>query len=125
MTIYAVVGSQGFTNWGLLSRTLDVLDDVECIVSGGARGADQMARRWAKLKKINYVEYLPAKGTGKSFGQEAMIRNKLIVDHAEKVIACFGPNGATPGTSATIEMAKKAGKPVTIIFSGEFPGATS
>lgn len=45
-----------------------------------------------------------------------MVRNKLIVRDAEKVVAFW--DGESPGTRSTVEMARKAGKPVEIVEVG-------
>lgn len=82
------------------------------IVSGGARGADILAERFAdenKIKKIifrpNYIKY----------GRLApLVRNERIVDYADKVIAFW--NGKSRGTKHAINYAEKTGKHVNIVL---------
>ena len=110
----AVVGSRDFTDYDWLKAVLDtaakngVLDEV---VSGGARGADYLAKKYAINHNVPYKEF-PAEwdlyGKGAGF-----IRNKLIVDYCDMVIAFW--DGKSKGTKDTIRLAKKAEKKFIII----------
>jgi hypothetical protein len=47
----AVIGSRGFINMDLLSITLmKYYPDITQIISGGARGADKLAKHYAREK---------------------------------------------------------------------------
>ena len=76
----AVVGSRGFTDWELFSTELDRIlstRNIECLVSGGAVGADQFAERYGALRGIP-VTVFPADWN--RFGSKAgPKRNKQIV----------------------------------------------
>jgi predicted Rossmann fold nucleotide-binding protein DprA/Smf involved in DNA uptake len=108
----AVIGSRKFTNEALLRHHLDELrPQLEAIVSGGARGADQMAERWAKDHGIETVIFLPDYD---KFGRSAPLqRNHLIVAESDAVLAFL--EGESRGTRYTIKVAEKANKPVTIV----------
>lgn len=81
------------------------------IVSGGARGADALARRYATDLGIMLVEHLPdyrAHGRG-----APIVRNGLIVAASDEIVALW--DGESRGTADTIRKAEAAGKPVHII----------
>ena len=81
------------------------------IISGGAKGADTYARDFAKANNIPFTEFLPDYA---KYGSLApLIRNKLIVDHCDMVLAFW--DGKSRGTKHTINYAKQQGKPVRII----------
>ena len=84
---------------------------IVAIVSGGAKGVDFLAKRFAEDKKINFVEFLP---DYKNYGKAApVIRNSLVVECSDKVIAF--PSGKSRGTLDAIRKAKKAGKLLKVI----------
>lgn len=106
----AVIGSRGFINYALLKQTLDRYSISE-IISGGAIGADQMAEQYALEKGIPTLIFKP---DYTKFGKSApLIRNKDIVDSAERVIAFW--DGKSRGTAYTISYAQKQGKKVDVM----------
>ena len=106
----AVVGSRCFEDAALLARTLKLARPSH-VISGGALGADIMAENWAKARKIPVTIFKPEWGR---YGYSAgAIRNRLIVDAADKVIAFW--DGKSPGTKITMDYARKAGKVVEVI----------
>jgi predicted Rossmann fold nucleotide-binding protein DprA/Smf involved in DNA uptake len=108
----AVVGSREFRDYAALERALDERKGTfGTIVSGGARGADALAERYARARKLNLVVLRPdwdkhGRGAG-------LRRNTDIVARADSVVAFW--DGKSPGTRDTIEKAEKAGKPVTVV----------
>jgi len=110
----AVVGSRDFENYELVKSVLDlatkhgVLDEV---VSGGARGADFLGKKYAIENNVPYKEF-PAQWD--IYGRGAgMIRNKLIVEYCDMLIAFW--DGTSKGTKNAINLARKSGKRVFII----------
>lgn len=107
----AIVGSRGFDNYELLCNMVDMLierkklSDVE-IVSGGARGADELAERYAKERqmpiKIFHAQWLKHP---KSAG---FIRNSDIWKEADMGIAFW--DGKSPGTKHSFGLSKKMNK---------------
>ena len=82
----AVIGSRGFGDYALLSAKLGEYE-IGKIVSGGARGADSLAARFARERGLELQEFLP---DYKKYGRGApLVRNKLIVDAADMVVS-FG-----------------------------------
>lgn len=105
-TILAIVGCRHFDNYKLFCKcieSLDILDDVEYIVSGGAAGTDSLAERYAREHAIPFKVY-PANWN--KFGRSAGYRrNKQIIDDATYVIAFW--DFKSPGTKHSINLARE------------------
>jgi hypothetical protein len=100
----AVVGSRSFNDYEQVKRVLDQYS-ISLIISGGAKGADKLAERYAKENNIPTSIYLP---NYDEFGKRApLIRNDKIVDEAELVIAFW--DGESRGTKYTIMKAYQKG----------------
>jgi hypothetical protein len=80
------------------------------IVSGGARGADQLGEVWAETQNIP-IALFPANWDlyGRSAGP---IRNKQMADYADALIALW--DGQSRGTKNMIDQMQKQNKPVFI-----------
>lgn len=110
----AIVGSRNFDNYKLLCETADKFQASE-IISGGAKGADTLAEKYARERNLKLKVFLP------KFKTEDIpyhpryfhIRNREIVNYADHVLAfmCEGSRG----TKSTVQYACKINKPVTII----------
>jgi len=117
--IYAVIGCRytdseekyEFDNYNYIEKILAWFD-IKKIVSGGAIGADKLAKRYAKEHNIAYEEYLP---DWNRFGKSAGFRRNItIVDKSDAVIAFY--NGISKDTKHSIDLAEKSGKPVYIFW---------
>lgn len=103
----AIVGSRSFDNYQFLKKILDWYD-IDVVVSGGAKGADRLAARYAVEKGIELKEFLPNWDLhGRAAG---FIRNKDIVKYADEVIAFW--DGKSKGTAHSIQIAEDSCKPV-------------
>ena len=81
------------------------------IVSGGAKGADSLAAMYAGENSIDLQKFLPDYG---KYGRSApLVRNKLIIDAADKVIAFW--DGTSKGTKYSVDYAGKQGKEVKVV----------
>lgn len=81
------------------------------ILSGGAKGADQVAERYAKENNIPIEVFLP---NWKEYWKAAgPIRNTQMVELADVIVAFW--DGTSPGTKHTITRAKQFHKHVYII----------
>ncbi len=114
--IIIVTGSRTFTDWDALCDALDKHDPSE-VWSGGARGADTFARRWALLNHRRYREFLPDWATlGKRAG---MIRNAEMMSRAPAtaIVLAFprGPLGSSAGTCQAVECARREGLKVKVL----------
>ena len=117
-----VAGGRDFTDYALLSETLDVilkiytLREVQ-IVSGCCRGADALGERYAREHGIPVVRF-PAdwQAYGKAAGP---IRNRKMAEYAsegegEGVLVAFW-DGKSPGTASMIRLAEKYGLQIKTI----------
>ena len=83
---------------------------ISLIVSGGARGVDTLAEKYANAYGIAKLIFFP---DYKRYGKVApLARNKLIVDHADMVIAFW--DGISRGTKYTIDYANSQNKKVFV-----------
>lgn len=109
----AVIGSRTCTNLELIDRYLsEFFEPGDELISGGARGADENAANWARSKNYKVTEFIPEWDKyGKSAG---FIRNKDIIDNAERVIAFWDKK--SNGTKHSLGLAKEQNKPTIIIY---------
>ena len=112
-----IAGSRDFKNYDLLvgkcsyllSEKMKTHDIV--IISGTARGADQLGEKYAEEMGFELEKY-PADWDkyGKSAGY---IRNKEMAENADAVI-CFW-NGISAGTKHMVDIAKEKGLMLKVI----------
>ena len=101
----AIVGSRtmGEEFYELLEK--NVPNGVTTILSGGAKGADSLARR------VALEEILP---NYKIFGKMApIVRNREIVQKADLVLCLW--DGASPGTRNVIALCMELNKPFQLL----------
>ncbi len=103
----AIIGSRGLS---VEDFSPYLPKEVTEIVSGGARGIDQCARRYAQAHGLKLTEFLP---DYEQFGRGAPLRRNLtIIDYADQVLAFW--DGESRGTRFVIENCKKQGKPLRV-----------
>jgi len=108
----AVIGSRNFNDYKLLSETLDIINDIDLIVSGGAKGADSLAEEYAFNNNIDTLVFKP---DWKKYGRGAgIIRNKTIIENSDIVVAFW--DSKSRGTKNSIDTARKLGKKVIIKY---------
>jgi len=108
-----VVGCRYCNDYAIIKKELDALHSktrIDLIVSGGAKGVDTLAEKWARENNIPCKVYLPNLAWGK---KGYAMRNQQIVDLATHLLAF--PSEQSKGTLITINMAKKSGIPVNVI----------
>ncbi len=105
----AVIGSRDIS----IKNLGDFLpEDVDEIVSGGARGVDKCAKDFAVKNGIKFTEFLPEY---KRYGKSAPLkRNDKIIKYADIVYAFW--NGRSPGTKYVIDKCNKSGKEIRIFY---------
>lgn len=111
----AVVGSRTFKDYELLEEAIIEIEKkhISTIISGGAKGADSLAARFANEWNIPLIECLPEwKKYGKSAGLK---RNFDIVSQCDYLIAFW--DGKSKGTKHSIELAVELKKPHHVIRS--------
>ena len=110
-----IAGSRGFNNYNLLKEKCDYqlqnIKDEIIIVSGTARGADQLGEKYAKEKGYK-IDSRPANWDlyGKSAGYK---RNEEMAKNADALIAFW--NSKSKGTKHMIDLAKKYNLKVKVI----------
>ncbi len=104
----AIIGSR---NLHVEDFSKYIPEGVDEIVSGGAKGIDRDAARYANENGIKLTVFLPKYHL---YGKGAPIfRNKEIVDYADEVIAFW--DGSSKGTKSVIDYCKKTNKKVTVM----------
>ena len=109
----AIVGGRNFEDYAKLKNHINNCGIIITkVVSGGARGCDSLARKYAKEYNIQLLEFIPEwEKYGKSAGFK---RNELIISNADWVFAFW--DGSSKGTKSSIDISRRLGKPLEIIF---------
>lgn len=103
------------------SRTIDDYNEVELamkesgfspteIVSGGARGVDQLGEAWAVSHGIPFIQFIPDWETQGRYA--GFLRNIQMADYADAAVFCW--DGQSKGTAQCISEMKKRIKPIHI-----------
>ena len=104
----AIIGSRNVKSVNLG----DFVSPLDEIVSGGAKGVDSCAAEYARLHGLKLTEFLPQY---ELYGRGApIVRNKQIVDYADKVIAFW--DGSSKGTLSVIKYAEKTHKECVVVI---------
>lgn len=105
-----IIGTRTFNDYELLKSEVDKIP-TKLIISGGATGADLLAEEYAMKNNISLITHIADWDKhGKSAGP---IRNKLIVEHSDFILAFW--DGQSKGTKNCLQIAKKLGKPFKIV----------
>lgn len=117
----AVIGSRIITDEAFVFGSLDdwmiaYTPKSLVILAGGAKGVDELARKWAESKGVDFVLFKPYFMLDSSCDYNVRhyaIRNKQLVHNADHVLAIW--DGVSSGTLGGIQMAKLNHKPLTLI----------
>jgi YspA, cpYpsA-related SLOG family len=110
----AIIGSRTFSDYTKLTNDLNnalfewglSISDISRVISGGAKGADSLAERFALDNNIEITIYRPDwKKHGKIAG---LMRNTDIINDSDYVIAFPSKNGR--GTQDSIRKCKSPNK---------------
>jgi len=112
----AIVGGRDFNDYELIKEKLIIFMDgnstlINAFVSGGAKGADTLAEKFAAETGVEMIVYRPdfeKHGRG-----AALARNTQIVEHADVIFAFW--DGKSRGTLDSITKAKQFNKKLFII----------
>lgn len=111
-----IAGSQSITDYGqVLKAVSDSGFKITEVISGGAKGVDTLAKRFAHGYGLPFTVY-PAdwKQYRKAAGP---IRNRRMADAAEALIAVW--DGRSPGTADMIKQMKRLKKQVFVSSGGK------
>lgn len=104
-----IAGSRGIENFDLSSY---IADDVDTILSGGAKGIDTLAEEYADKKRLSKIILRPRYDL---YGKAAPIkRNEELVKMADKILIIW--DGVSKCTKSTINYAEKNNKEVEVII---------
>ena len=109
----AIIGSRDFNNYELLKSSINRIlkgKNVKLLISGGAKGTDTLAEKYAIENNYQIKIIKPDWKKGKWAGLE---RNTKIVEQSDIVIAFW--NGISKGTSNTISKTQELNKQLYII----------
>jgi hypothetical protein len=106
----AVIGSRSFNDYELLKNVLSEIK-VDILISGGAKGADTLAEKYALKNNIKTEIFYPE---WSKYGKKAgFLRNTKIIENADLIVAFW--DGTSKGTLDSIEKSKKNNKKIIII----------
>lgn len=107
----AVIGSRdGFTKEEIYNK-LDKSGFIEKIITGGARGVDTYAERYAYIHRIECEIIRPE---NPSIKYDYLKRNMEIINKCDKAIAFW--DGKSKGTKFTIDYCKRINKEIEIVL---------
>ncbi len=114
----AVVGSREWKNREMIEDLLnEVKNDIEIIISGGARGADTFAVDWAKKNGVPFEEkkanWRPDGPEGRFDKGAGFKRNIEIVKACDRLL-CFWDK-ISKGTQNSVDHAIRLKKPYVVI----------
>lgn len=118
-----IVGSRSITDPNFVFRTIDKFIKEQgvgkvTVISGGAKGVDSLAKEYARVRALDFVEFVPYHILDKTvdFSKRFFfIRNKQMIDNADKVLALW--DGKSSGTEHAISYSQKIGVPVMVVKS--------
>ena len=107
-----IAGSRTFTDYQLLCQTLaPERHHIAQILTGGARGAEQLGYRWAWKHAIRHQLF---RANWERFGKSAGVRcNHQMAQAGDMLIAFW--DGCSTGTRHMISCMQQLGKPVVVI----------
>lgn len=111
--ILAVIGSRTFDYYPDMKSMLDAIHckhGIDKIVSGGAKGADNLAERWADE---NGVEKLIILAEWDKYGPSAGYKRNALVEQAADAVVAFW-DGKSKGTKHCVDLFAKNNKKVAI-----------
>ncbi len=106
-----IAGSRKLTRYALVAEAVEASGfDVTEVVSGAAKGVDQLGEEWAKNNNVP-VKKFPA--DWRKYSRAAgIVRNKEMAKYAEALIAIW--DGASTGTWRMIDYATVLGLKVYV-----------
>jgi hypothetical protein len=108
----AIIGSRNIEDERPIINVLNELKNITSIVSGGAKGVDTIAEKWALSKGIETDIIKPNYAMFKIKKLAPLARNEEIILKCDLVLAFW--DGKSKGTAHAIRIAQKLNKPINI-----------
>lgn len=113
----AIIGSREWKDHEMVRDYVQSLNATDVVVSGGARGVDQWAQIYAEERGLDTLIF---EADWDQHGRRAgLIRNHDIIGAADRVVAFW--DKVSTGTQHSISLARKADKPVLVLYPGDVP----
>ena len=99
-----IVGSRDFDDEEFIFETIKLygIKNIDLIVSGGCKGPDLIAEKFAKENNIGTLIFKP---DWKKYGRAAgPIRNKSIIENSDELLVFW--DGKSKGTLSSIQLAQ-------------------
>ena len=107
-----IAGSHSFRDYQLLCQTLaPECPRITQVLTGGARGAEQLGYRWAWKHAIKHQLF---RADWERFGKSAGVRRNHQMAQAGDMLVAFHVKNS-PGTAHMIACMRALGKPVVVI----------
>jgi hypothetical protein len=107
-----IAGSRTFTDYQFLCQTLAPDHHrITQVITGGARGADQLGYRWAWKHTIRHQLF---RADWERFGKSAGVRRNFQMAQAGDMLLAFW-DGRSAGTRHMISGMQQLGKPCVIV----------
>jgi hypothetical protein len=107
-----IAGSRSFHDYQLLCQTLaPERHRITQVITGGARGADQLGYRWAWKHAVKHQLF---RADWERFGKAAGVRRNHQMAQAGDVLVVLG-HTTSPGTAHLIQCMRALRKPVVLI----------
>ena len=104
-----IAGSRSITSFDLSPY---IPDDVELIITGGAKGVDTLAETYARERGIPTLTVKPAY---ERYGRAApILRDEEMVDMADAVLVVW--DGVSRGSKHTADYARKKERKLTVVL---------
>ena len=108
-----IAGSQTFTDYQRLCQTLALeRSRITQVLTGGARGAEQLGYRWAWKHQVKHQLF---RADWERFGKSAGVRRNYQMAQASDMLLAFW-DGRSAGTQHMISCMQQLGKPVVVIL---------
>lgn len=110
-----IAGSRSINDYETVKKAIETSSfTITEVVSGGARGVDQLGERYAKENNLPIKQFIPNWFIGKYAG---IIRNAEMAEYADALIAVY--DGVSRGTANMIKNAELRKLKIHIFLVGE------
>ena len=107
-----IAGSRSFHDYQLLCQTLaPERHRITQVITGGAKGADQLGYRWAWKHAVKHQLF---RADWERFGKSAGVRRNYQMAQIGDVLVCFW-DGVSKGSAHMMQCMRQLGKPVVVV----------